>query len=271
MLALMKRIFERFQSLRQYDRTALIAYLTAGYPDLQTTVATMHACAEAGCDLIEVGVPFSDPMADGPAIEKAMVRSLAGGTTLQSVMDCVSLFRKTDRTTPVVLFGYANPFYQYGYDRLAKEAKRVGVDGFLVVDLPPEEADELVQLESYNGLDFIGLFTPTSSDARTRTIAQRATGFAYYVSMAGVTGGGISGLETIAKRVASVRTSTQLPVAVGFGIRTGEDARAVSKFADGVVIGSELIRRMEKAGSAEAPAAAGAFIADIRAALDRAS
>jgi tryptophan synthase alpha chain len=264
----MKRISERFQTLHQYDRTALIAYLTAGDPDLTTTVAAMHACAEAGCDLIEVGVPFSDPMADGPAIEKAMVRSLANGTTLQSVMDCVADFRETDRTTPVVLFGYANPFYQYGYDRLAQEARRVGVDGFLVVDLPPEEADELVQLDSYKDLAFIGLFTPTSSDARSATIAQRASGFAYYVSMTGVTGGGITGLDGIAKRVASVQAITQLPVAVGFGIRTGEDARAVSQFADGVVIGSELIRRMEKAGPTGAPAAAGAFIADIRAALD---
>ena len=264
----MSRISKRFSTLNQYDRTALVAYVTAGDPNINTTLDVMHACAEAGCDLLEIGVPFSDPMADGPAIEKAMVRALAQGTDLQNVLDCVARFRQKDRTTPVVLFGYSNPFFQYGYEKLAKAAKQAGADGILAVDLPPEEADELVAIEAFDGLDFIGLFTPTSRDARAQVIATRSTGFAYYVSMTGVTGGGIQGLDAIADRVDRIRDITSLPVAVGFGIRTPEDARAVSQFADGVVIGSELIRRIEQAGPEGAARAAGEFIGTIRSALD---
>ena len=264
----MSRISKRFDTLRHYDRTALVAYLTAGDPDINTTLDVMHACAQAGCDLLEIGVPFSDPMADGPAIEKAMVRSLAQGTDLQSVLECVGRFRKNDRTTPVVLFGYSNPFYQYGYQRLCMAAKKAGADGVLVVDLPPEEADELTSLDEFTGLDFIGLFTPTSSDERARIIAERSSGFAYYVSMTGVTGGGIAGLDAIAERVESIREISALPVAVGFGIRTADHARAVAQFADGVVIGSELIRRIEQAGAAGAAEAAAAFMGQIRSALD---
>ena len=264
----MSRISKRFDTLKHDDRTALVAYVTAGDPNIQTTLEIMHACAEAGCDLLEVGVPLSDPMADGPAIEKAMVRALSQGTDLQSVLDCVQRFRERDRSTPVVIFGYTNPFYQYGYDRLAQAAREVGVDGILAVDLPPEEADELVAIDAFEGLDFIGLFTPTSNDQRAQIIAERSTGFAYYVSMTGVTGGGIQGMEAIAERVARIRTITSLPVAVGFGIRTADDAKAVGQFADGVVIGSELIRRVEKAGQAGAAEAAGAFLREIRTALD---
>ncbi len=267
-LAPMSRISKRFTTLRQYDRTALVAYITAGDPDLNTTVAVMHACAEAGCDLIEVGVPFSDPMADGPAIEQAMVRALKQGTDLQSVLDCVARFRESDRSTPIVLFGYTNPFYQYGFEKLCEVSKSVGVDGILAVDLPPEEADELVSLNAFNGLDFIGLFTPTSSDERAETIAVRSSGFAYYVSMTGVTGGGIQGLESIAQRVDRIRSITELPVAVGFGIRTAADAHAVSQFADGIVIGSELIRRISQVDPSQAAEAAGSFIHEIRTALD---
>ena len=235
---------------------------------MDTTLEIMRACAEAGCDLLEVGVPFSDPMADGPAIEQAMVRSLEQGTSLKDVLDCVRRFRESDPVTPTVLFGYANPFYQYGYDKLAESAKASGVDGILAVDLPPEEAGELVDHEAFAGLDFVGLFTPTSSDERVEIIAQRTSGFAYYVSMNGVTGGGIVGLDAIAGRVERIRSITELPVAVGFGIRTPEDARAVGAFADGVVIGSELIRRIDEAGPRHAADAARSYLRSIRDALD---
>jgi tryptophan synthase alpha chain len=270
MFRFMKRIHARFESLARYDRTALIAYITAGDPHIDTTCEIMKACADAGCDLIEVGVPFSDPMADGPAVEKAMGRALEAGTKLTDVIEAVATFRLGDATTPVILFGYVNPFYQYGYARLGRDAKAAGVDGLLVVDLPPEEAGELLDLDEVRGLDFIGLFTPTSSDERVAKISKRTSGFAYYVSMTGVTGGAIAGLDAIKERVAAVRRISHLPVAVGFGIRTGEHARAVAEFADGVVIGSELIRRIDAVGQEAAAAAAGAFIREIRAALDAA-
>jgi tryptophan synthase alpha chain len=267
----MKRIATRFESLARYERTALIAYLTAGDPHIDATSEIMEACAEAGCDLIEVGVPFSDPMADGPAIGKAMGRALEAGTKLADVIDAVATFRRRDTTTPVILFGYANPFLQYGYAQLGRDAKAAGVDGLLVVDLPPEEAGELLDLDEVQGLDFIGLFTPTSTDERVARISERTSGFAYYVSMTGVTGGAIAGLDTVKERVDAVRRIADLPVAVGFGIRTGEHARAVAEFADGVVIGSELIRRIDGAGRDGAAAAAGQFISEIRDALDRPS
>jgi len=268
MFRLMKRIAARFETLARYERTALIAYITAGDPHIDTTCEIMKACADAGCDLIEVGVPFSDPMADGPAIGKAMGRALEAGTRLADVIDAVATFRRVDATTPVILFGYANPFFQYGYARLGLDAKAAGVDGLLIVDLPPEEAGEFLDLDEVRGLDFIGLFTPTSSDERVARIGKRTSGFAYYVSMTGVTGGAIAGLDSIKERVAAVRRISDLPVAVGFGIRTGEHARAVAEFADGVVIGSELIRRIDAAGPESAAAAAGAYIGEIRAALD---
>lgn len=264
----MNRITAQFDSLAHEGRKALIAYITAGDPDIGTTVAIMKAIAQAGCNLIEVGIPFSDPMADGPAIEKAMGRALDGGTRLTDVLAAVAAFRESDGTTPVILFGYANPFFQYGYARLARDAKAAGVDGLLVVDLPPEECHELLDLAPMKGLDFIGLFTPTSDSGRIEKIARRSSGFAYYVSMTGVTGGAIADLEAIAGRVKQVRSISKLPVAVGFGIRTAAQAKAVASFSDGIVIGSELIRRIDAAGPKAAATAAADYLRTIRQALD---
>lgn len=263
------RLRKTFERLAAERRKAFIPYVTAGDPDLATSAAVLLALAEGGADVIELGVPFSDPMADGEVIQAAMLRALGGGTTFPKVLELVREFRAKDtRDTPIVLFGYLNPIYRVGLAEAARAAREAGADAFLVVDLPPEEAAQLTAPLSDEGLDFVALFTPTSADERVVAIASQASGFAYYVSMAGITGDALTGLDEVAKRTQRVREVTGLPVAVGFGIRSGDDARQVAAFADGVVIGSHLIQTLATLPAAEQPAAARAFAAEIRGALD---
>ncbi len=261
------RIASTFERLKAEGRVALVPYVTAGDPDLDTTYDVLVALAEGGADVIELGVPFSDPMADGPVIEAAMVRALARGATLDKVLAVAARFRAT-HATPIVLFGYLNPLYRAGLETIVLRALAAGVDGFLVVDLPPEEAAQLTDHTRAAGLDFIALFTPTSDDARVQAIAQHASGFAYYVSMAGVTGDQMADLGAVALRVASIRTLSGLPVCVGFGIRTPADAANVARFADGVVVGTALVQALDAAAPGQAAAVARELAASFRQAID---
>lgn len=262
------RLRDTFARLAAEGRTAFIPYITAGDPDLATSALIMDALAEGGASVIELGVPFSDPMADGEVIQAAMLRALAAGTNFKQVLELVRAFR-TRHTTPVVLFGYLNPLYRHGLENAAKDAAEAGADAFLVVDLPPEEAPQLTDYLRARELDFVALFTPTSSDDRVRAIASQASGFAYYVSMAGITGDALSDLAIVARRTGEVRRTTGLPVAVGFGIQTEDDAVRVARFADGVVVGSQLVKALAAAGPQGAPAVARDFAGRFRAALDR--
>lgn len=248
-------------------RKAFIPYITAGDPDLETSAKIMDALAEGGATIIELGIPFSDPMADGEIIQAAMLRAIGAGTTFKKVLALVRDFR-TRHQTPVVLFGYMNPLYRHGLEAAAEDAKNAGADAFLVVDLPPEEAAQFTQFLTPRELDFIALFTPTSSDERITAIASAATGFAYYVSMAGITGDALKGLDVVAQRTDKVRAATGLPVAVGFGIQTEDHARGVGAFADGVVVGSQLVKMLADVPAAEAPAVARDFAQRFRKAID---
>ncbi len=262
------RIAATFERLARSQRTALIPYVTAGDPSLFATRYILDELATAGADVIELGVPFSDPMADGPAICEAMERALKDGTTLSRVIDIVRDFRSR-HSTPIVLFGYMNPLFAYGLEEAARDASEAGVDAFLVVDLPPEEAGELTAHTKAAGLDFIGLFTPTSDEQRVAAIGQHCSGFAYYVSMLGVTGGAVTDLTDVRAGAARVREATGLPTAVGFGIRSPHRAFEIGQFADGVVVGSALIRAMSEVQPVEAPTVAAEFIRGYREALDQ--
>lgn len=262
------RLSSTFSALRAAGRTAFIPYITAGDPDLATTGAILDAMAEAGADVIEIGVPFSDPMADGPVIEAAMGRALAKGATLDGVLSVLAGFRARYPAVPVVLFGYLNPLMRRGLAAACDALAEAGGDALLVVDLPPEEALELTRHTKARGLDFIALFTPTSDAARIERIAEEASGFAYYVSMGGVTGDALTDLEAVAARVTEVRALTGLPVCVGFGVRTPEDATRVAKFADGVIVGTALVDLIAQAAPGEAAIAAGRFVRRFREALD---
>lgn len=265
------RIQALFDRLRASGAKAFVPYITAGDPDLATTADVLDALAERGADLIELGVPFSDPMADGPVIQAAMTRALAAGTTFDGVLDVVRGFRSRHPDVPIILFGYLNPLYRRGLARSCAQVADAGADGLLVVDLPPEEAPQLTEHTRAHGLDLIALFTPTSDDARVAQIAANASGFAYYVSMAAVTGDALPDLEPVAARVARVRELTGLPVCVGFGIRTGEDAARVARFADGAVVGTALVDVIAKAPRGAEAERAGEYTATVRAALDRAA
>lgn len=262
------RIQACFERLRASGRRAFVPYVTAGDPDLATTAAVLDALAANGADVIELGVPFSDPMADGPVIQAAMTRALAAGATFAGVLEVVRGFRARHPDTPVVLFGYLNPLYRQGLAAACARVADAGADGLLVVDLPPEEAAQLTVHAKAVGLDFIALFTPTSDDARVAAIAEHASGFAYYVSMGGVTGDTLSDFTTVAARAARVREISGLPVCVGFGIRSGEDAARVGAFADGAVVGTALVEAIHDAPRGGEAAAAGALTATFRAALD---
>jgi tryptophan synthase alpha chain len=261
------RIADLFDRFARTGHKAFIPYVTAGDPDLETSAAILDGLARGGADIIELGVPFSDPMADGEVIQAAMLRALGAGTNFAKVLDLLREFRKT-HSTPVVLFGYLNPLYRAGLDQAAALAREAGADGFLVVDLPPEEAPQLTDPLRREGLDFIALFTPTSDDARVRAIAEQASGFAYYVSMTGITGDRLSDFGAIAERVARVKALSGLPVAVGFGIQSERDAVAVAGFADGVVVGSNLVKALAGVPRSEAAERARTFAASYRAALD---
>jgi tryptophan synthase alpha chain len=265
----MSRIPGVFENLARDRRKALIPFFTAGDPALETTVPLMHALASAGADVIELGVPFSDPMADGPVIQRASERALKRGVSLDTVLGFVAEFRKTDARTPVVLMGYANPIEAMGVDAFADRAAAAGVDGVLVVDYPPEESERFAALMKSHGMDLIFLLAPTSTPERVQSIVSLASGYIYYVSLRGVTGAGNLDVADVASRIAAIRAKTRLPLGVGFGIRDGETARAVASVSDAVVIGSALIQEMERASGSAAIDRAATFLAGIREALDR--
>ena len=267
----MSRIADTFAKLKEEGRKALIPFVTAGDPDPKLTVTIMHALAKAGADVIELGVPFSDPMADGPVIQRSSERALKHGVSLKNVLGYIAEFRKNDRATPVVVFGYANPIEAMGVERFADAAKAAGADGALVVDYPPEEAQPLVRLLDARGLDTIFLLSPTTTDQRLGQVAKLGRGYLYYVSLRGVTGAANIDLADVAARVNHVRRFANLPVGVGFGIRDAQSARAVGAVADAVVIGSALIHEIEMAPRENVEARIGTFLAPIREALDNLS
>ena len=268
----MSRIAARFASLRAQECTALIPFVTAGDPHPGATVPVMHAMVDAGADLIELGVPFSDPMADGPVIQRASERALAAGMTFARVLDIVREFRTRDGETPVVLMGYLNPLEAAGYAAAAERAAAVGVDGILTVDLPPEEAQEFVRELRARGIDPVFLVSPTSSDERIARICGKASGFVYYVSLKGVTGAATLDVDDVAVRMARIRRVTDLPVGVGFGIHDGTSAARIARVADAVVVGSAVVSRVEtNAGSPDAlPGILAEFVGELRKAMDEA-
>lgn len=272
----MSRIAGRFKQLGEQGRKALIPYVVAGDPGLETTVSLMHRLVEAGADIIELGVPFSDPMSEGPVLQLGHERALANGMTLHGVLEMVREFREVDSTTPVLLMGYANPVEHMGYQAFAEAAAAVGLDALLTVDIPPEEVDELnAQLQRVH-MDNIFLVAPTTPADRIRRITSRASGFIYYVSLKGVTGAGHLDVADVAHHIGLIREHSALPVAVGFGIKDAASARAVAAVADGVVVGSALVDSMAKAVEAggdheAATAAAVSLLRDIRRGVDSAA
>jgi tryptophan synthase alpha chain len=264
----MSRIDKVFAALKSQGRKALIPYVTAGDPFADATPEIMAALAKAGADVIELGVPFSDPMADGPVIQQASERALARGIGLTHCLQMVRDFRRADDATPVVLMGYANPVERYGAARFVADAKASGVDGVLIVDYPPESCEDFANSLKRNGLDPIFLLAPTSTDERIARTGQIASGYVYYVSLKGVTGAGNLDVSGVAAMLPRIRRHVSLPVGVGFGIRDGATARAVAEVADAVVIGSALVQRLPTQSRDTVAAAAGAFVADIRRALD---
>jgi tryptophan synthase alpha chain len=241
------RLTAKFQALRQAHRKALIPFITAGDPEPDFTVPAMHAMVEAGADIIELGVPFSDPMADGPVIQKASERALAHRMSLRRVLDLVERFRSTDSETPIVLMGYLNPVECMGYRAFVERAKSAGVDGVLTVDMPPEESSELVSLLEQAGIDPIFLLAPNSTDERIRKMGQLGRGYLYYVSLKGVTGASHLDLTDVERKLSEIRALVDLPLGVGFGVKNAEVAAAISKFADAVVVGSALVEKIEVA------------------------
>ena len=266
----MSRISTRFDTLRAAGRTALVPFITSGDPDPAQTVAIMHALVRGGADIIELGVPFSDPMADGPVIQKASERALEHGISLTGVMQMVSEFRQQDNDTPVILMGYLNPIEVMGYNAFASQAAAAGVDGTLTVDLPPEEADDLVTALKSRYLDPIYLLAPTSTDERIGKISQQASGFVYYVSIKGVTGTATLAVDDVAARLQQIRRQVSLPIGVGFGIKDPQSAARVASIADAVVVGSALVDGLyntSQAGNSPTDAAE-QFIRGMRDAID---
>ena len=237
----MGRIEDTFGRLRDDGRKAFVAYVMAGDPDYDTSLELVRGLPEAGVDVIELGLPFTDPMADGPTIQLAGQRALAGGQTLRKTLELARAFRAGDDRTPIVLMGYYNPIYSMGVDRFLAEAKAAGIDGLIVVDLPPEEDDELCLPAAAAGLDFIRLATPTTDDRRLPAVVRNTSGFVYYVSITGITGAAEAQATDVGPEVARIREAAGLPVVVGFGVRTPEAARAIAGVADGVVVGSAIV------------------------------
>ena len=237
----MQRLARAFEALSRSNRKALVSFITAGDPDYATSLEILKGLPKAGADIIELGMPFSDPMADGPAIQRASQRALKSGQTLRKTLEMVRSFRKTDKTAPIVLMGYYNPIYVFPVDRFLAQAAEAGVDGLIVVDVPPEADDELCIPALKAGLNFIRLTAPTTNDRRLGAVLANTSGFVYYVSIAGITGTRAPDLNAVAQNVARIKARTPLPVAVGFGVRTPEQARAIAGVADGVVVGSALV------------------------------
>lgn len=244
------RMDKRFADLKAEGRPALITYFMGGDPDFATSLGIMKALPEAGADVIELGMPFSDPMADGPAIQMAGFRALEGGQTLAKTLDLAREFRKDDQDTPIVLMGYYNPIYSFGVDRFLDAALEAGIDGLIVVDLPPEMDDELCLPAIAKGINFIRLATPTTDEKRLPTVLSNTSGFVYYVSMNGITGSALPDLSQIAGAVNRIKAHTDLPVCVGFGVKTADHAKAIGAAADGVVVGSAIVAQV--AGSLDA-------------------
>jgi tryptophan synthase alpha chain len=251
------RIETRFVALKKEGRAALVTFLMAGDPDLKTSLAIIKSLPKAGADVIEIGMPFTDPMADGPAIQAAGVRALAAGQDMKKTLQLVRDFRTGDNATPIVLMGYYNPIYIYGVDKFLADAKAAGVDGLIVVDLPPEEDEELCIPALKAGLNFIRLATPTTDDKRLPAVLNNTSGFVYYVSITGITGSAAPDAAKVGSAVARIKRHTALPVAVGFGVRDAASARAIAEGADGVVVGSALVEALRKSLDASGKAQAG--------------
>jgi len=264
----MSRIAGRFAALKAAGRKALIPYITAGDPLPASTVPILHGLVEAGADILEIGVPFSDPMADGPAIQRSFERALKNGVGLADVLGFVIQFRKKDSATPVVLMGYANPIEAMGVEKFVAAAKGAGVDGTIVVDYPPEECGPFADLCGKAGIDCIFLLAPTSTDARIREVARAGTGYLYYVSLKGVTGVKSVDAAEVAAQLPRIRALSSLPIGVGFGIKDAESARAIANIADAVIIGSRIVQEIESAGAEQAVARVKALLGPIRKALD---
>ncbi|MFZ3019494.1 MAG: tryptophan synthase subunit alpha [Gallionella sp.] len=266
----MSRIQAAFEKLKVQQRKALIPFVTAGDPNPRVTVPLMHGLVEAGADVIELGVPFSDPMADGPTIQRASERALKHNVSLRDVLGMVAEFRKKNATTPVVLMGYGNPIEAMGWETFAKRAAEVGVDGVLTVDFPPEESHEAFAHLEAHGLDPIFLLAPTTSDERIAEVAKLARGYVYYVSLKGVTGAGHLDLDAIAEKLPHLRKYISLPIGVGFGIRDAETALAVARLCDGVVVGSRIVQEVENSPEQDVVANVGKLVKELRQAIDKA-
>lgn len=266
----MSRIGQTFNALKAQNKKALIPFITAGDPGKGLTVPLMRALVEAGADIIELGVPFSDPMADGPVIQRASERALANKVGLKDVLGMVAEFRKSNDTTPVVLMGYANPVEHMGYEIFAKAAKQAGVDGVLTVDIPPEESHGVADVFKAHGLDPIFLLSPTTPEARVEQVAKVAGGFIYYVSLKGVTGAGHLDVEEVARKIAMIRSHCNLPVGVGFGIRDAETAQRMAGFADAVVVGSRIVNEIENSSENDVVDRLKALVQDLRRGVDTA-
>jgi len=264
----MSRIQGRFERLARDKRKALIPYITAGDPQPSLTAPLMHGLVEAGADILELGVPFSDPMADGPVVQRAGERALRHGVGLADVLRMASEFRQSDEETPVVLMGYANPIEAMGVESFIAAAKRADIDGVIVVDYPPEECDEFAAAAKRQGIDPIFLLAPTSTDQRIAQVARVGSGYLYYVSLRGVTGAGHLDFSEVTARIPKIRAATRLPIGVGFGIRDAQSARRVAECADAVVIGSRIIQEIESGAPEHAVSRVKAFLKPIREALD---
>jgi tryptophan synthase alpha chain len=264
----MSRIQKTFAALQAQKKKALITFITAGDPSPEITVPLMHAMVDSGVDILELGVPFSDPMAEGPVIQRANERALKFNVGMRDVLGYVRAFRKQDPDTPVVLMGYANPIERMGVDRFVTEAKAAGVDGAIVVDYPPEEAAEFARKLTAQDMDLIFLLAPTSTEERIKQVAQISSGFSYYVSLRGVTGAGHIDTAEVSERIAAIRQHVKLPIGVGFGIRDAETARTVASMSDAVVIGSRIIQELENTPQERAVEAVSAFLTGIRKAMD---
>src|SRR5438874_5885332 len=263
------RIDRRFADLRTQGRAALVTFLTAGDPDLETSLAILRALPAAGADLVEIGMPFTDPMADGPAIQMSSQRALKAGQTMSKTLEVARAFRQSDDATPLVLMGYYNPIYIYGVDRFLRDAKSAGVDGLIVVDLPPEEDEELCLPALKAGVNFIRLATPTTDDKRLPAVLANTSGFVYYVSITGITGTTAADAKAVGEAVGRIKRHTKLPVCAGFGIRTPEAARAIAQNANGAVVGTALVEALRGSLDAEGRATAKTVsaVADLVASL----
>ena len=247
----MSRIDAKFAELRAQGRKAFVAYVMAGDPNYETALEVVKGLPGAGVDIIELGLPFTDPMADGPTIQLAGQRALEAGMTLEKTLDTARALRETDDTTPIVMMGYYNPIYSRGVDRFLTDAKEAGIDGLIIVDLPPEEDSELCLPAQAAGLNFIRLATPTTDDKRLPTVLQNTSGFVYYVSITGITGAAAAQSGDVAPEVARIKAATDLPVIVGFGIKTPEASKDIASVADGAVVGSAIVERIGAGDSAE--------------------